>query len=67
MKILQLMVRNFKPFSNLMLPEGDAELPDGLILIPLSSSFVDRHARSGNHDPRVQGLFGIDRGFLVVR
>jgi len=33
MKILQLQVRNFKPFSNLILPEGDAELPDGLILI----------------------------------
>ncbi|OLS30961.1 MAG: DNA double-strand break repair Rad50 ATPase [Candidatus Thorarchaeota archaeon AB_25] len=33
MKILQLQVRNFKPFSNLLLPEGDAELPDGLILI----------------------------------
>ena len=33
MKILQIQVRNFKPFSNLTLPEGDAELPDGLILI----------------------------------
>ncbi|MFW9787506.1 MAG: ATP-binding protein [Candidatus Thorarchaeota archaeon] len=33
MKILQLQVRNFKPFTNLTLPEGDVELPDGLILI----------------------------------
>ncbi|MHA3962057.1 MAG: AAA family ATPase [Candidatus Thorarchaeota archaeon SMTZ1-45] len=33
MKLLQLKVRNFKPFSALMLPEGDAELPEGLILI----------------------------------
>ncbi len=33
MKILQLKLRSFKPFGNLMLPEGDAELPDGLVLI----------------------------------
>lgn len=33
MKLLQLKVRNFKPFSSLMLPEGDANLPEGLILI----------------------------------
>jgi exonuclease SbcC len=33
MKILQIQVRNFKPFSHLTLPEGDAHFPDGLILI----------------------------------
>ncbi len=33
MKLLQLKIRNFKPFSSLMLPEGDANLPEGLILI----------------------------------
>jgi exonuclease SbcC len=33
MRILTLEVKNFKPFSNLRLPNGDGELPSGLILI----------------------------------
>ena len=33
MKLLRLELKNFKPFRNLELPEGEGELPGGLILI----------------------------------
>ncbi|MFW9794516.1 MAG: AAA family ATPase [Candidatus Thorarchaeota archaeon] len=33
MKILRLRIRNFKPFRDLTIPEEDADLPEGLILI----------------------------------
>ena len=33
MKLVSLKLRNFKPFRNLALPEGDDELPGGLIII----------------------------------
>ena len=33
MKLLKLEVRNFKPFRELTLPEGDMELPSGLIIV----------------------------------
>jgi len=32
-KLLRLELKNFKPFRDLELPEGDGELPGGLILI----------------------------------
>jgi exonuclease SbcC len=56
MKILQLTVRNFKPFSNLMLPEGDAELPDGLILIKGPNST----GKSSLFEAILWGLWGAD-------
>jgi exonuclease SbcC len=56
MKILQLRVRNFKPFSNLMLPEGDAELPDGLILIKGPNST----GKSSLFEAILWGLWGAD-------
>ena len=33
MKLVSLELRNFKPFRNLMLPDGDGELPGGLVII----------------------------------
>ena len=33
MKLLKLEVKNFKPFRELVLPQDDAELPNGLIII----------------------------------
>lgn len=33
MKLVSLELRNFKPFRNLNLPDGDGELPGGLIII----------------------------------
>lgn len=56
MKILQLRLRNFKPFSNLILPEGDAELPDGLILIKGPNST----GKSSIFEAILWGLWGAD-------
>lgn len=33
MKLLKVEIRNFKPFRELILPEGDMELPSGLIIV----------------------------------
>ncbi|MHA1963358.1 MAG: AAA family ATPase [Candidatus Thorarchaeota archaeon] len=56
MKILQLRVRNFKPFGNLMLPEGDVELPDGLILI----KGLNSTGKSSLFEAILWGLWGAD-------
>ncbi|MGD9395190.1 MAG: AAA family ATPase [Candidatus Thorarchaeota archaeon] len=56
MKILQIQVRNFKPFSNLTLPDGDAELPDGLILIKGPNST----GKSSIFEAILWGLWGAD-------
>ena len=56
MKILQLRVRNFKPFGNLMLPEGDTELPDGPILIKGPNST----GKSSLFEAILWGLWGAD-------
>ncbi len=56
MKILQLRVRNFKPFSNLVLPEGDTDLPDGLILIKGPNST----GKSSLFEAILWGLWGAD-------
>ncbi|MFX1605098.1 MAG: AAA family ATPase [Promethearchaeota archaeon] len=56
MKILQLQVRNFKPFSSLTLPEGDSELPDGLILIRGQNST----GKSSLFEAILWGLWGAD-------
>ncbi|MFW9810738.1 MAG: hypothetical protein ACFFE6_15285 [Candidatus Thorarchaeota archaeon] len=56
MKILHLQVRNFKPFGNLMLPDGDADLPDGLILIRGPNST----GKSSLFEAILWGLWGAD-------
>ena len=56
MKILQLKIRSFKPFSSLILPEGDSNLPEGLILIRGPNST----GKSSLFEAILWGLWGAD-------
>ncbi|MFX1482722.1 MAG: AAA family ATPase [Promethearchaeota archaeon] len=56
MKILRLRIRNFKPFSDLTLPEDNVDLPDGLILIEGPNST----GKSSIFEAILWGLWGSD-------
>ncbi|TFG34959.1 hypothetical protein EU527_00485 [Candidatus Thorarchaeota archaeon] len=56
MKLLKLEVRNFKPFRELILPEGDMELPSGLILVKGPNST----GKSSLFESILWGLWGAD-------
>lgn len=56
MKLLKLVVRNFKPFRELTLPEDDTELPSGLILVKGPNST----GKSSLFEAFLWGLWGAD-------
>jgi exonuclease SbcC len=56
MRLLKLEVRNFKPFRELTLPEGDTELPRGLIIVKGPNST----GKSSLFEAILWGLWGAD-------
>jgi exonuclease SbcC len=56
MKLLKLEVRNFKPFRELSLPEGDIDLPSGLIIVKGPNST----GKSSLFEAILWGLWGAD-------
>lgn len=56
MRLLKLEVRNFKPFRELILPEGEMELPGGLIIVKGPNST----GKSSLLEAILWGLWGAD-------